>query len=335
VTKWSDGIRRIEAPGIRSLQWRGDDLVDWVDGGRVVRLDGTTKNRGVLYAFRFDAAVTSPCGEWAVIYERLGTKGLVLENGHLVREIDRSYYWANAYEYPVAVFHARSGQIMLAHCPESYGRIDLEDIRSGARVAALKERKFTDRFHSRLRVSPDGRWLSSAGWTWHPWGTMWVFDIDAALGDATMLDQSVLTPDIEGEVAAGEFLPDGRIVISTSAETLNGEDGEKGAIGPNALTLYDPNTGEVVSSITIPEVVGTLMPVDSGTAVGFYGHPKLFSLKTGEVLRRWEGIDSGKQTSSILADNTVIPPIALDPLNRRFAVADASGVSVVTIGDGN
>src|ERR1700730_7279541 len=37
VTKWSDGIRRIEAPGICSFQWRGDDLVDWVDGGSVVR----------------------------------------------------------------------------------------------------------------------------------------------------------------------------------------------------------------------------------------------------------------------------------------------------------
>ncbi|TGU36522.1 hypothetical protein EN795_36765, partial [bacterium M00.F.Ca.ET.152.01.1.1] len=66
------------ATGIKSLCWRGDELVDWVGGGRSFAADGTERDPSVNYAYRFDAATASPDGRYAVIYERLGTKGLLL-----------------------------------------------------------------------------------------------------------------------------------------------------------------------------------------------------------------------------------------------------------------
>ncbi len=92
---------KIAAKSVSSLLWDGDSLIDWVSGGQRFELDGRTIPRKVYYAFRFDAAVTSPSGQYVVIYERLGTKGLLLCNGSIVREINRSYYHANAYEYPI------------------------------------------------------------------------------------------------------------------------------------------------------------------------------------------------------------------------------------------
>jgi hypothetical protein len=86
---------------IRSLCWRGDELVDWVGGGRAFAADGTERPATVIQGYRFDVATASPDGRFAVIYERLGTKGLLLHDGRIVREIDRSFYFADAYEYPV------------------------------------------------------------------------------------------------------------------------------------------------------------------------------------------------------------------------------------------
>jgi hypothetical protein len=132
-------------------------------------------------------------------------------------------------------------------------------------------------------------------------------------------------------VAAAEFLPDNRVLVATSEETLDDDEIEEGAIGPNSLAVFNPATCEVTSCARTNEPVGTLMAIDEDVAVGFYGHPKLFSLKTGGVLKRWDGINSGNQTSSILLNGISVPPIARDTGNRRFAVAEEAFVSVVDI----
>src|SRR5262249_50105211 len=62
----------IAAKNVRSLTCFGDSLIDWVDGGAVYELNGRSRRGGVNYAFKFDAAVSSPDGEFAVIYCRVG-----------------------------------------------------------------------------------------------------------------------------------------------------------------------------------------------------------------------------------------------------------------------
>jgi hypothetical protein len=66
-------------------------------------------------------------------------------------------------------------------------------------------------------------------------------------------------------------------------------------------------------------------------AVAFYGHPKLVELKTGQVTRSWDDINTGNQNSSIIGHQEQAPPLALDPVNRRFAVAVAEAIVVVQL----
>jgi hypothetical protein len=182
------------ATGIRSLCWRGDQLVDWVGGGRAFAPDGTETPARVIYSYRFDAATASPDGRFAVIYERLGTKGLLLHDGQIVRELDRSFYHAAAYEYPVALFNGPDGRALLTHCPGNYCRIELEDAETGRPLTASADRKPSDFFHSRLAASPNGKRLLSAGWVWHPLSLVACFDVAQALAIRVTLMIAMIFP---------------------------------------------------------------------------------------------------------------------------------------------
>lgn len=320
-------MQRLSAPGIRSILWADDRLIDCV-GGFELRLDGTFTNPVIGYGYRFDAVAGYE--NFVVIYERLGTKGLVLNNGKLVREINRSYYCADVYEYPIAIFKSPSGRILLAHCPDEYNRIEFEDIQTGERISNSGERKPDDFFHSRLRVNPDASLLLSAGWVWHPWSDFALFDVGAAILDSSKLDRPMWPPRLNYEVEAAEFISRDRLLVATSDESLDDEAVE-GSVGPNSLAVVDAWSGHIVSSVRTSEPIGSLMPIDEEIAVGFHTYPKLFSLKTGEVIKRWKGIESGNQSSSIIWNGVHVPPIATDRDRRRFAVAGKDFVLVVNI----
>src|SRR5580693_2480816 len=93
----------IPATNVASLTWRGDTLVDWVSGGTVYSLDGRCKESRLSWGFPFNAARATSDGRFAVIYQRQGTKALLLHDGKILRELNRSYYHADAYEYPVCL----------------------------------------------------------------------------------------------------------------------------------------------------------------------------------------------------------------------------------------
>lgn len=90
----------IPAAGVRSLRWDGETLVDDADGGARFDLDGTVHGRRFGVSFRFDRAVVSPTGRFTVLLERYGTKAVLFDQGRVLRELDRSFYFANVYEYP-------------------------------------------------------------------------------------------------------------------------------------------------------------------------------------------------------------------------------------------
>src|SRR4029453_17234961 len=179
----------IPATGVRTLCWMGDDLVDWAAGGVIYHLDGSSTPAGVFYAYRFDAAVAAPSGRYVALYERLGTKALLLDNGRLLRELDRSYYHAHVYEYPIALFALPDGREVVAHCPESYRQLEIEEIASGRRLTARKKARPADFFHSRLAVNPNSTRLLSAGWIWHPVDSVSTYDLKRALADPASLDR--------------------------------------------------------------------------------------------------------------------------------------------------
>lgn len=329
----------IAAQNVASLCWHDQYLIDWVGSGSVYHLDGRVRPQHVHYAYRFDAAIVSPSGDYAVIYERLGTKGLLLHHGKAVREINRSFYHADVYEYPVAFIRREDGRELLAHCPEQYCQIDIEDIETGERLTSSATRKPTDIFHSRLMCSPSGRWLLSAGWVWSPWDVVALYDIEHALSDPGLLDGYGVAPRTAAEIYAAAFSNERTLVLLTSDET-NAEEEEDDEnddrlwrAGPRSIAFYDLITREYGSIVRAEEVVGRFMPIDAHYIVGFYKYPKLFDAATGKVIRRWANLATGTQTTSIQRGIATVPAVAIDVPNKRFAVAGADGITVIEIAD--
>ena len=331
----------IAAKGVQSLCFVGDELVDWVAGGRVFQLDGTERPRSVIYAYRFDAATSSADGRYAVIYERLGTKALVLDRGNVVRELNRSFYHAGAYEYPVHLFRLPDDRTIIAHCPERYGRIEFEEVTTGRRLTESSARKPRDFFHSRLASNPSGTRLLSAGWAWHPWDAVIYFDVERALQDATHLD-GLMTSESGLHVGLAEessacWLSDDQVAVASSTEEADdpeaiAELGDKVWLPACSIGVFDVPSRRYLRSHKLSAPAGTIMRLDETHVISFYEYPKLISLTTGEVVTEWRQLKTGVQTSSIcLGLDEPVPPIAFDPDRRRFAVADGERIHVVTV----
>jgi hypothetical protein len=125
----------------QTLDWYYDSLVDWAAGGRILTLDGQLSNAKWYSTYSFDTAITSSNGQYAFIYTRLGTKGLLLKDGKIIREINRSYYCANVYEYPATFVSLSNGKTYLVHCPISYCQLDIEDVETGEIITNIPDRK--------------------------------------------------------------------------------------------------------------------------------------------------------------------------------------------------
>jgi hypothetical protein len=183
---------RVELPaaGARALAWVGGQLFDVAAGWAHHPLDGSEETRRYSgYGPGFDAATVAPNRDVVALVQSTGTKGLLLDaDSGLIREIDRSYYCAEAYRYPIALFTLPSGRTAVVHCPKDYNRLEIEDAWSGELQTGGVARDPQDFFHSRLAVSSSGRYLLSAGWVWQPWGCLVVHDLRRALSDARVLD---------------------------------------------------------------------------------------------------------------------------------------------------
>jgi hypothetical protein len=328
------------ASGIRSLSWRGDELVDWV-GGRAFALDGTERRGSVYHAYPFDAATASRDGRVAVIYERLGTKGLLLKNGEILREINRSSYHANAYEYPVALFHEPGGRLLLAHCPRSYCTLELEEAETGRPLTASAEREPSDFFHSRLAASPHGTRLLSAGWAWHPWDIVVSFEVARALADPCHFDRGNTVSPYSRNVCLAEeasacWLDDDCIVVGASDEPedpeVAREAGNEARLRSRGLAVYDLASGRCLRTFQLQEQPGTVLPIGRHHVLSLYRHPKLIDLSSAQVLHTWTELASGLQSSSIiwgLKDDAKPSPMCFDPESGRFAIADRNQMTVI------
>ena len=122
----------IEFGYLQTISWHEGRIIDWATGGQFYSLNGEKDKLGEYHiAFSFDSVITSPCGQYAFLYKRLGTKGLLFKNGDILREINRSYYRAENYEYPADKFpkliDIQTGEIIDAE----------EDISSGFQRSAI------------------------------------------------------------------------------------------------------------------------------------------------------------------------------------------------------
>jgi hypothetical protein len=307
----------------RSLLWSGDDLVDRV-GGTQFRLNGTIESGKACFGCPFDRAVSSKDGRYSVVYHALGTKGLILRDNKLVREVNRSFYHATTYEYPIALFELPDGRPVIAHCPQEYNKIEIEEIESG-RTLTMREGKAADFFHSRLQVSPDGDHLLSAGWVWQPMDYVQLFPLKEVLKSPKLLDEcaGIELPEEMWEANVAAF-------SGNDALLLVGGDGDES--GKSFLARYNLKQGKLDMKSALQEPTGTIMPLGEEYLIGFYKHPKLFEIYSGKVIERWPELDSGTQISSIIRGIEKLPPLAFDSDRKRFAVGDKKGITVIQLG---
>lgn len=315
------------------MAWDGDTLVDWV-GGRRYPQQGQAETFNTGSAYRFDSAVG--LGPLGVSFEALGTKGVLLrDNGQratgnfiplsvdVVREINRSYYHADDYLFPVTLCKGPDGQPILAHCPRAYNVLDLEDL-DGNCLTPRPKGGAQDVFHSRLHASLDGRWLLSNGWVWHPWRVACVYDIARALEEPAYLstdgENFDLGPRWAGEVDAATFVGS-RLVCATNE-------------GQAAIAIYDLDSHRHAGFIAMSEPPGTrMMALDDDHIVLFDEHPRVVRLSTGEVVERWDDLDSGigVHNPSVSMKPPSPPWLATDPAAGRFALGWPERIVTVSL----
>ena len=316
----------LQGTKIRSLAWVGDEVIDFAGGFRKISsTTGAITHASVNYAYRFDCVTTTPNGQFAALYERFGTKCLLLKHGQIVREINRSFYQAHVYDYPIAFLDNGSDPLRIIHCPSDYNTIQIEDFQTGE-IITWKDDKPTDFFHSRLIVSPNNRWLLSAGWVWHPIDTLEVFDLSAAPYQRYSPSWAGNMGDIGlWEVNDATFLPDSTLLLSGTGDEQN-ED----ASNDISLVIFDLETMTMKSKITLEKPTGPLFPLTNSLALAFFEFPRLLDVNTGAEVQSWPTITTDKRNSSISYHDIEVQ-IAVDVFNRRFVVANDEAIYIVNV----
>ena len=321
----------LQTNGLMTISWLKDRVIDWGNSGRQYLLNGQVQELGSYYfAFPFDSAITSDNGVYSAIYQNLGTKGLLLKNGKILREINRSYYQADVYEYPIAFATLKNGKTYLIHCPNEYCQLDLEEVETGEIVTQTKERKPSDFFHSRLEVSPDNKTLISKGWGWHPFDFVELFDIDA-LSNPLSLDKSKTEPSVAGEICAASFINNDTILIGSPSETEEFEERISERLGPGQIATWNIRTNTISKPVNPDFIVGGhLTPINETYAWDLFDFPKIINYNTGKIVEKIESIFSGKQKSSIISAQDDLPKISFNRQTKQVAIASDNKIEILS-----
>ena len=305
---------------LRTIDWVNGNIVDWVSAGQQYSLNGEQRQLAKYhYAFGFDSSITSPDEQYAFIYKRLGTKGLLLKNGEIIREINRSYYQAESYEYPAA-FITFENRTYLVHCPIDYCRLDFEDVETSKIITDTKNRKPSDVFHSRLSISFDNKYIMVCGWVWHPADTVELFNIAECFENPHLLDKSSLYPSFGTEINSASFIDNDQILLASSGEEPF--DNEASPLLPQKhIAIWNFKTNQLFNPVKVQGEFGNLFAINETLTWDMYKFPKIINIRTGEIEDKLEDIDSGIQTSSIMNDDIQLSPqIRFDKHSSKIAV---------------
>lgn len=301
-----------------TIDWLDDYIVDWRSGGKKYFLDSRsdTQQIGYYYAFGFDGSISSQDGKYTLLYKRLGTKAILLHDNVMLREINRSYYCAEAYEYPAA-FVSIGHKTYLVHCPMQYCQLDFEDVETGKIVTNMKERNPADIFHSRLSVSADNKYLMVSGWVWHPLDTVQLYDVAACLQNPLLLDETDAIMRFGTEINTASFINNEHILIGATDEE-SGDDEHLPELPQKHIAIWKFRSNELLSTTKVNGEFGNLFAINEQYAWDMYRFPKIIHISTGEIIASLEEIDTGKQNSSIM--NADMPQIRFNNKTKQIAV---------------
>ena len=316
---------------LKTIDWLDGKIIDWVSAGQQYSLDGQQKQLAKWhYPFSFDGSITSQDGQYAFIYKRLGTKGLLLKNGEILREINRNYYCAEDYEYPAAFF-VFDNVTYLAHCPIDYCRLDFENVETGEIITNIPNRNPSDFFHSRLSISPDNKYLMDCGWVWHPLNRVELYDVAACLKDPLLLDKSSLTPDFGTEINTASFIDNERILIAASDEEPF-DDETPPVLPQKHIAIWNFLNNDLSTPVKVDGEFGNLFVIDGEQAWDMYKIPKIINIQTGKIESKIDEVNSGLQISSFLSsDSKNSPQIRFNKQTSQIAVRiDSTTIEVLS-----
>ena len=312
---------------LQTICWVDDAIVDFASAGKQYTFDGQVKEL-YKYTYEFgDTAITSADGQYAFIYQKLGTKGLLLKNGDIVREINRSYYFAETYEYPAA-FVTIDNRTFLVHCPLKYCRLDFEDVETGQIVTDKPNRNPSDYFHSRLEISPNGKYLMSKGWFWHPWDVIKLFEIKKCLESPEELDKSEIYPNVGTEISTASFIDDNKVLIGSSdEEPMHDELSEN--LPPKHMAIWNIEFNQISKPIKAQSEFGNLFAINEKLAWDIFQFPKIIDLETGEIVDKDESLASGLQKSSIIHHLDKLPKVAYNRQTKQMAITNGDCIEII------
>jgi hypothetical protein len=313
---------------VQTINWFNERIVDWCRAGESYSMEGEVVQLAKYhFAYPFDSAIQSNDSQYVFIYQKLGTKGLLIKDGEILREINRSYYCADVYEYP-ATFLSYKGRLYLVHCPIAYCQLDFEDVETGEIVTNIKSRKPADIFHSRLEVSASGSYLMSKGWVWHPVDVVSVFSIDQCFANPTELDNPEYDfLDAGSEICTASFIDDDKVLVGSSSEVLTEENTQRLPARSIAIWNFHDNTFSNV--ITPAFEFGNLFAINERLCWDLYKFPKVIDLRTGQIADNAEDVYSGEQRSSIITEDDSQPTIAFDVGRKRLAISGKQNITVL------
>jgi|GEM_PF-543656 len=317
----------IETDYLRTIDWIGNEIVDWNSAGMCYSLDGKKKQlQKYHFGFNCDNSITSKCGNYAFIFKKLGTKGLLLKNGEVLREINRTYYQSESYEFP-ATFLEYNGKTFLVHCPNSYCQIDFEDVETGEILTNISERKPQDIFHSRLEVSPDNKYILSKGWIWHPMDVIELYDVEEGFKNPISLDSGKNIPNSTTEICSASFINNDKIILSSSSESF---DEENDIIPTNHIAIWNFKEDKIERIIKPKAEVRNIFAIDENYCWDLYKYPKIIDLKNGDIKSQIPEIFSGYQCSSIIGFIEKLPKIAYNKKNKKIAISSEDKIEVLS-----
>ena len=318
----------INTNGTQTICWFNNAIVDIVCGGKMYYLDGKIEEK-LKYHFgsSFDSSLISDNGVYAFIYKKTGTKGLLLKNGEILREINRSYYLAEDYEYPAVFLTRNNGETYLIHCPDNYGRIDFENVETGEIITNIPDRKPSDFFHSRLEISPNYKYLLSKGWVWHPLSIITVFDIEECFKNPLLLDNPENGPIVGSEINTACFVSENEILIGCSEEEPYDDDLAE-ILPLNSIAIWNVETKKISKPTKLNFEFGNLFAIDEKYAWDLFKFPKLINLESGEIEFQDTELFSGEQNSSIMGYLENQPKIAFDRKTKNIAITNQQKIEI-------
>lgn len=129
----------------------------------------------------------SPNQRFLVIANTYGMYGCVVDltTEKICFKLKRDDYHTENCIYPI-VFFEMDGKTFLVHATQ-WNRLDVTDVETGKCVTDRewpefkeeeKKQHVLDYFYGSLLISPEGRWIYTSGWVWHPVGKPEVFSLE-------------------------------------------------------------------------------------------------------------------------------------------------------------